>query len=407
MTTPAAVDLLPLVLASAATGQALLGLLVVLTGQSGELPRRWLAGLFAMLAILAAGPVMVAIQPAGMTLMAGLVLVALYALPPLFWGYVRALTRPGRSGGASLPAWHLAGPGLALVNAVLIWTLPAGNVEFMLTSGDLPGGAQAAMAVLGVFVLVIAWSFVSAFYVWRILARLQAYRRALHDHFSNTGRRELAWLRVMILAIIVVWLAIIALLVWDNLVASLAVPPVVGSLIIMVLTAMLAARGLSQYPGLAAVEPVNQEADMDTDASASASAAEAADEDARRAKYRKSALEPDHAARIAARIEAAMTRDALYLDPNLSLPKLAKAVAVPANLVSQVLNQTLDTTFFDYVNRCRIEASLPRILAGEDTVLTIALDVGFNSRSTFYTAFKAVTGQTPRQWRASRSTGPG
>uniref|UniRef100_UPI0025F67C78 helix-turn-helix domain-containing protein n=1 Tax=uncultured Maricaulis sp. TaxID=174710 RepID=UPI0025F67C78 len=107
-----------------------------------------------------------------------------------------------------------------------------------------------------------------------------------------------------------------------------------------------------------------------------------------------------HADRIAARIEAAMAGDALYLDANLSLPKLAKAIAVPANLVSQVLNQTLDTTFFDYVNRCRIEASLPHILAGKATVLTIALDVGFNSRSTFYTAFKNVTGQTPRQWRA-------
>ena len=85
--------------------------------------------------------------------------------------------------------------------------------------------------------------------------------------------------------------------------------------------------------------------------------------------------------------------------------ELAKAIAAPANLVSQVLNQNLDTTFFDYVNRWRIEASLPRVLAGDATVLTIALDVGFNARSTFYTAFKAVTGQTPSQWRASQTAG--
>jgi AraC-like DNA-binding protein len=170
--------------------------------------------------------------------------------------------------------------------------------------------------------------------------------------------------------------------------------------LIMALTAMLATRGLSQHPGLAATEPVAE----DTVASPPDATATG---DLPAEKYRKSALEPEHAARIAARIEAIMAKDALYLDPNLSLPRLAKAIAVPANLVSQVLNQTLDTTFFDYVNRCRIEASLPRILAGEETVLTIALDVGFNARSTFYTAFKAATGQTPRDWRASQVAGPG
>ena len=384
----AVTDLLPLILASAAAGQALLCVMVVLTGQSGDVPRNWLAGLFGTLATLAISPVIIAIRPDGLALMAGLILVGLYTLPPLFWGYVRALTRREPVGRWSISAWHLAGPVLALANAVLIWTLPAQSVAAILATGELPAGLHAALAVLGVFVLVLGWSLVSAVYVWRILTRLRAYRRALHDQFSNTERRELAWLRVMVQAVILVWLAIMALLVWDNLIADLSVPPVFGSLVIMGLTAMLAARGLSQYPGLASVglasaDPVGEDTDTDEPA-----------------KYRKSALEPEHADRIAARIEAAMAGDALYLDANLSLPKLAKAIAVPANLVSQVLNQTLDTTFFDYVNRCRIEASLPHILAGKATVLTIALDVGFNSRSTFYTAFKNVTGQTPRQWRA-------
>ncbi|MDF1770040.1 helix-turn-helix transcriptional regulator [Maricaulis sp.] len=384
----AVTDLLPLILASAAAGQALLCVMVVLTGQSGDVPRNWLAGLFGTLATLAISPVIIAIRPDGLALMAGLILVGLYTLPPLFWGYVRALTRREPVGRWSISAWHLAGPVLALANAVLIWTLPAQSVAAILATGELPAGLHAALAVLGVFVLVLGWSLVSAVYVWRILTRLRAYRRALHDQFSNTERRELAWLRVMVQAVILVWLAIMALLVWDNLIADLSVPPVFGSLVIMGLTAMLAARGLSQYPGLASMglasaDPVGEDTDTDEPA-----------------KYRKSALEPEHADRIAARIEAAMAGDALYLDANLSLPKLAKAIAVPANLVSQVLNQTLDTTFFDYVNRCRIEASLPHILAGKATVLTIALDVGFNSRSTFYTAFKNVTGQTPRQWRA-------
>jgi AraC-like DNA-binding protein len=401
MNAPAAADLLPLLLASATVGQALLCLLVVLTGRTGDVSRLWLAGLFGMLATLAVSPLVAAFWPDGLALVAGLILIALYALPPLFWGYVRALTREQMSGGWSISAWHLTGPVAALANALLIWTLPVENVASILATGELPGGLHASAAVLGVFILVLAWSLMSAFYVWRILTRLRAYRRALRDQFSNTERRELAWLRTMILAILIVWLAIMALLVWDNLIASLPVPPVFGSLVIMALTAMLAARGLSQYPGLAATDPLDE--DPDTDAIPPVGHGT---DTPTPAKYRKSALEPEHAARIAARIEAAMARDALYLDANLSLPKLAKAIAVPANLVSQVLNQTLDTTFFDYVNRCRIEASLPHILAGETTVLNIALDVGFNARSTFYSAFKMATGQTPRQWRASQGPNP-
>lgn len=95
-----------------------------------------------------------------------------------------------------------------------------------------------------------------------------------------------------------------------------------------------------------------------------------------------------------------MQKDALYLDPNLSLQKLAQQVGALQNQVSQTLNQEIGTTFFDYVARWRIEASKPRIMAGSESVLTVALAVGFNSRSTFYKAFKRETGMTPKAYRA-------
>jgi AraC-like DNA-binding protein len=102
-----------------------------------------------------------------------------------------------------------------------------------------------------------------------------------------------------------------------------------------------------------------------------------------------------------------MQDDRLYLDPNLSLTKLARHVRVASNHVSQTLNEALEETFFDYVNRWRIEAALPHIAEGKETVLTIALDVGFNTRSTFYTAFKRVTGMTPRAYRETAKKTPG
>jgi AraC-like DNA-binding protein len=122
-------------------------------------------------------------------------------------------------------------------------------------------------------------------------------------------------------------------------------------------------------------------------------------------KYARSALSPDHAAQIAKRIRLAMQKDALYLDPNLSLQKLSRHVGALPNLVSQTLNEEIGATFFDYVAQRRIEASKPLIAAAEASVLSVALEVGFNSRSTFYKAFRRETGLTPKAYRELQGNG--
>jgi AraC-like DNA-binding protein len=63
-------------------------------------------------------------------------------------------------------------------------------------------------------------------------------------------------------------------------------------------------------------------------------------------------------------------------------------------------------TFFDYVNRWRIKAAMPSITSGKETMLEIALAAGFNSRSTFYKAFKRLTGSTPRKYRELGALAP-
>ncbi len=116
-------------------------------------------------------------------------------------------------------------------------------------------------------------------------------------------------------------------------------------------------------------------------------------------KYARSALSKDQAERIASRIESAMRDDALYLDANLSLEKLSRHVGALPNMVSQTLNELMESAFYDYIAHWRVEAAKPRILLGQDSILTISLDAGFNSRSTFYSAFKRETGMTPKAYR--------
>ena len=89
----------------------------------------------------------------------------------------------------------------------------------------------------------------------------------------------------------------------------------------------------------------------------------------------------------------------LYLEPSLSLRDLAKAVSTPPNYVSQTLNSEIGETFFDYVNGWRVRDAMPRIRGSRESILSILYEVGFNSRSSFYKAFKRETGMTPRAYR--------
>lgn len=116
-------------------------------------------------------------------------------------------------------------------------------------------------------------------------------------------------------------------------------------------------------------------------------------------KYTKSALSQEAADSLAKRIDAAMRDGDLYLDPNLSLQKLSAHVRAIPNMVSQTLNERMDSNFFDYVAFWRIEAAKQKLKDTDASVVQIAVDVGFNSRSTFYKAFKKNTDMTPKAFR--------
>ncbi|MCB0756646.1 MAG: helix-turn-helix domain-containing protein, partial [Flavobacteriales bacterium] len=110
----------------------------------------------------------------------------------------------------------------------------------------------------------------------------------------------------------------------------------------------------------------------------------------------KITLSVDEMAEIEAIILNELEENAHYTNSDLSLSKLAELINIPAYKISLVLNQKMDTTFYDLINSKRVEASLSLLRDNKNlTIEAITADVGFKSKSTFYRAFKKYKGTTP------------
>ncbi|WP_232771487.1 helix-turn-helix domain-containing protein [Colwellia sp. 12G3] len=90
---------------------------------------------------------------------------------------------------------------------------------------------------------------------------------------------------------------------------------------------------------------------------------------------------------IASKLEGAMNEDKLFLQDNLSLNKLSESISESENHISETLSQFLHTKFFQFVNNFRVEEAKKALQDSDKLVTSIAFDVGFNSKSTFNTAF--------------------
>ena len=118
------------------------------------------------------------------------------------------------------------------------------------------------------------------------------------------------------------------------------------------------------------------------------------------ASYAKTPLGEGARARIRRKLEAALSHDDTCRNGDLSLRELSATLNESPHYVSQVISQDLNTTFYELLNRRRIEAAKRRLRETPDeTVLAIAMDVGFNSKSAFHAAFRRVTGMTPSDYR--------
>jgi AraC-like DNA-binding protein len=104
---------------------------------------------------------------------------------------------------------------------------------------------------------------------------------------------------------------------------------------------------------------------------------------------------------LKARIITLMEKEKLFLDNELGLPDLAKEMEISSHDLSYLLNEGFGVNFFQFINAYRVIEAKRLMLSGKCrhlNILGIAYNAGFNSKTTFNTAFKKETGVSPSQY---------
>ena len=127
-------------------------------------------------------------------------------------------------------------------------------------------------------------------------------------------------------------------------------------------------------------------------------------------KYARSGLKKKDITRYIQLLEDYMEKDKPFKDRELTIFDLSDQLQIPRHFLSEVINEHLGKNFYTLVNEYRIEEVKKRMVDpayARLTILAIAYDAGFNSKSSFNTIFKEKTGQTPSEFLKSAATSKG
>jgi AraC-like DNA-binding protein len=373
-------------LAAFSIGLALHGMLARVEDRNPARSASKLCVVLGLLVSICALPLAIEFAPAVYGLYLPAMLPVLLLIPLALYDYIG--TRMGVEREPFGGVKHVTLPVVGGLVMLGFWGLSAETRSLMLIQGELPDGIWPAILASAAFGLVLLAALGSALYMFGILRDLSRFRRTLKNHLSNTRQFELRWIEALMFGVFALGAIVAITLLSDNIGLEMIFPGEAILLVTAGIILLLSTNADTSQPKLettrasgdSAVPPLPTESGE---------------------KYRKSALSQSDKKRLAAKLTTAMSEALLYRDPTLSLSKLSAHLGAAPNAVSQALNEYLEITFFDFVAQWRVKEARGLLANSTASVLEISLDVGFNSRTTFYKAFKANFDMTPSQFRKS------
>ncbi len=246
-------------------------------------------------------------------------------------------------------------------------------------------------------------------YVVWCLFLLRKHKKNINQEFSYEEKINLNWLRYFIYSVAAIWIIIV--------VTHKDYYIFLGAVLFIVFLGYFGIQQVGIFTPAHRVEPVSsidleignraeggmsegrltQAMVTDTVTATTATALP-------KRKYANSGVTPAMAMDIHQRLVHFMEKEKLFTEPDLSLSMLSEKIEVHPNYLSQVINEKEGKTFFEYINALRI-AEFQRLVtlpsSRRFTIMGLAYDCGFNSKSSFNKNFRKVTGLSPTAYLQS------
>ena len=213
---------------------------------------------------------------------------------------------------------------------------------------------------------------------------LTQYRKGLRDLYSSIEKIDLYWCNLLLAGFAAMWF--LDLLDWLFYISHASSQFVsywmlISSLLInLTFTLIVTYKGLAQSGIFSGIQALP--------------------------KYAASRLELSDCENIIKKLTVFANNEKPYLTSSLSVEDISKKLKIPVKNLSQAMHTCLNQNFYDFINTHRIEEIKIRMLDNRFqnlTLLALAYDVGFNSKSVFNAAFKKHTGMTPKEYKRQYS----
>jgi len=250
------------------------------------------------------------------------------------------------------------------------------------------------------------WVIIFFFYFAFSFRTIHHHQQHIKDIFSNLEKVKLDWLRNLLLAFGVIWVT--ALLRFLTAYGKVGYENKFLVPILLCLTIFLIGWYALRQPEIFSDRWDKLIRENDRKSETAVSMGKNRQEEPARSKqppkYEYSSLSERDIARHKDNLINYLEQEKPYTDPDLKLQNLADHLGIPSYQLSQIINTELQQNFYDLINSLRIAEAKHRLIDPAKqhiTIIAIAYDVGFNSKSTFNAAFKKHTKMTPSQFKKS------
>lgn len=321
---------------------------------------------------------------------------------PFFYLYIKSLTTENFIISKKMLKHFIPAIAVFLINTPLYAMLDPAQKAWFIEYGYIEFSDEMELRILtiistGVSYVILLIQLI--FYTYHIIKALKEHKRNIGQIFSNFKRKKLNWIRYIIFLFFIVFI-------FNNIFLQTEATNIINlriiyNIAVIILTFFLGFAGMRQIDIYAGIDLLTTYNDNTLGKRKNAIKQDQGIQTANE-KYGTSGLSETEKRRIVVLLNQHIANDKLFLNPDLKIADVSKAISVTQKNISFAINESLNTNFYHFVNRFRIEES--KTILSEDTnnhfsIEGIAQKSGFNSRSSFYTAFKKYAGKTPGEYR--------